>query len=157
MRQDKLSAQFMTEQLLAALERDDTNGVADCLAKGARANAKTQDGTPFLFVAISKGNIDAMRAMIDAGAGVNVTDKLGFAALDHAAGLYADSARREIVADYPQQKVWDALNQSEDFAVRGDGRYSPKSRQILRLLEKSGARKNLSDDPQTQPAARRTP
>jgi len=148
MRHEKLAAHFMTAQLAGALERRDVAAALDCLENGARAQAKDADGAPLVFTAIRNGDLDVLQAMIAAGARLNDTDKLGFAALDYAQSLYAETARRERTADHAAIKHWDSRHAARDgWRERGDGRYYPHSRKILRLLEKSGARAYLSADP----------
>lgn len=58
------------EQLIKAIGAGDTAALAAALKEGADANAESTPGRPALFLAASRGNAQAARLLIDAGADV---------------------------------------------------------------------------------------
>ena len=69
------------------------------IQRGADINLKATDSesTP-LMEAAKKGNIEALRLLIDAGANVHAADKIAWTALDHAAAYDGTAARPMVEA-----------------------------------------------------------
>jgi ankyrin repeat protein len=94
-RGDPVSAAVMMRQpdlkvFRTTIEADDAAKVADLLAGGADVNHRFSGGESALVVAVKQGRPEVVRALLDAGADVGVSDETGGTAL-----LYAD--RPEII------------------------------------------------------------
>jgi ankyrin repeat protein len=61
----------LDERVIKAIGEGDTADLAAALEEGADPNAESSPGRPALFLAASRGNAEAVRLLIDAGADVN--------------------------------------------------------------------------------------
>lgn len=80
--------------LIEAVKKDCPAIVQAFLAKGSDPNATDRNGGTALIWAVARGDIDAVRLLIDAGAAVNTEDSHGMTALEMARSKHRD----EIVA-----------------------------------------------------------
>ena len=65
--------EFIQEQLMLAAFEGDANAIRKSLRLGANPNARHVD-SPYLFLAVITKNVDAVNALLEAGADVNARD-----------------------------------------------------------------------------------
>ncbi|MFB3896323.1 MAG: ankyrin repeat domain-containing protein [bacterium] len=73
------------QDLIAAVEKNDTTKAIKLLNQGAYVNAKNQSGATALYLATQNGNTELVRALLDKRADVNLTNNYGLTALFPAA------------------------------------------------------------------------
>jgi ankyrin repeat protein len=75
---DRRGIEYKTENFLKAIKEDNSEIAELFIKAGIDVNAKTKsEGTPALLMAIGKGNIEITKAIIGAGANLNITDNYG--------------------------------------------------------------------------------
>jgi len=75
----------MTAELFTAAQTGDTQAVRDQLAAGADPNWAGEEGITPLMAAAGQGHLDAVQALLDAGARADMTDVNGWSAIFKAA------------------------------------------------------------------------
>ena len=74
-------------RLAQAIEKGNLNAVVKALAKGADPDCRDTDGSGVLMMAVFNKDLDAIRALIEAGADVNLISQYGNTAMDIAADV----------------------------------------------------------------------
>jgi chromosome segregation ATPase len=74
-------------RLAQAIEKGNLNAVVKALAKGADPDCRDSDGSGVLMMAVFNKDLDTIRALIEAGADVNLISQYGNTAMDIAADV----------------------------------------------------------------------
>ena len=128
------------DDMLDAIRNNNAQKVREFIEAGINVNEPLEDNDTFLIRAASRGFLDIIKLLVEAGADVNIISQEG----DNALSMVAQSGCQELF-DYllpltsPEIREW-AMKEAL-FNARRD-----KASEIVHMLSRAGANLNVQDD-----------